>query len=52
MAGHTLFTLFVRSGELLIVLGEGTEMTELGSELFNQTTVFDGKEKGESEGAC
>lgn len=35
----------------MIVWGEGSEVTELGSEMSNRTTVLDGKEKGESEGA-
>lgn len=38
------------SGELLIVWGEGSDVTELGSEMSNQTTVFDGKEKGSLKG--
>lgn len=33
----------------MIVLREGSDMTELGLEILSQTTVFDGEEKGESE---
>ena len=32
-----------------MVSGEGSDMTELGSEIPNQTSANDGEEKGEPE---
>lgn len=32
-----------------MALGEGSDMTELGSEIPNQTSVNDGEEKGEPQ---
>lgn len=36
----------------MIVLSQDSELTDLGSEMINQTTVNDGEEKGESERAA
>lgn len=48
---HFLLNLWSRR-EPLIVLSQDSDMTALGSEMINQTTVNDGEEKGESERGC